>query len=433
MRETLKKIVCDNIDQYAQEVINCIKDIGQHAELGFKEERTAGKVAEFFAKHSLPYRDKLALTGVRSTIGEGDINIAVLGEMDAVVCGEHPDANDKGAAHACGHNLQLGCMLAVASAFADKKVLKELPGKITFFAVPAEEYVEIEYRRRLIDEGKIRYFAGKQELIALGEFDDINMAMMMHAESNRPQKSISIGTSSNGFIGKSIQYLGKASHAAESPDKGVNALNAAMLGLMGIHALRETFRDEDAIRVHPIITKGGDLVNSVPADVRIETYVRAKTMQAIENTHHKVDQALKAGAAAIGAEVIIDTAPGYLPIICNETMNEMFIENTQKIQPDVQINRVGHFSASLDFGDVSHLLPVIHPFIGGVDGNLHAKNFCVVDYYSACILPAKAMAMMIVDLLMDDAQKAKQILADFTPVYTKDEYLKTLDSYFSKG
>lgn len=79
--------------------------------------------------------------------------------------------------------------------------------------------------------------------------------------------------------------MGKTAHAADAPDQGINALNAAMLGLMGINALRETFREKDVVRVHPIITKGGDLVNSVPADVRIETYVRAKSMEAIEATH----------------------------------------------------------------------------------------------------------------------------------------------------
>lgn len=109
---------------------------------------------------------------------------------------------------------------------------------------------------------------------------------------------------------KTIQYVGKTAHAADAPDQGINALNAAMLGLMGINALRETFREADVVRVHPIITKGGDLVNSVPADVRIETYVRAKTMEAIEATHKKVDTALKAGGDAVGAQTVIDTMPG---------------------------------------------------------------------------------------------------------------------------
>jgi metal-dependent amidase/aminoacylase/carboxypeptidase family protein len=109
--------------------------------------------------------------------------------------------------------------------------------------------------------------------------------MMMHSDKNTPEAKVSVGDTSNGLMAKTIQYIGKTAHAAEAPDEGINALNAAMIGLMGINALRETFKDEDYIRVHPIITKGGDTVNSVPCDVRLETYVRAKTMKAIENTH----------------------------------------------------------------------------------------------------------------------------------------------------
>lgn len=91
-----------------------------------------------------------------------------------------------------------------------------------------------------------------------------------------PKPTVSIGESSNGFVGKTVRYIGKTAHAADAPHEGVNALNAACLGLMGINALRETFREQDVVRVHPIITKGGDFVNSVPDDVRLELYVRAK-------------------------------------------------------------------------------------------------------------------------------------------------------------
>ena len=110
-------------------------------------------------------------------------------------------------------------------------------------AVPAEEYVEIAYRLKLREEGKLHYLGGKQELIYTGAFDDINLAMMVHSAKGCPEPAVYMGESSNGFIGKTIQYLGQEAHAAEAPDQGVNALNAAMLGLMGIHALRETFRD----------------------------------------------------------------------------------------------------------------------------------------------------------------------------------------------
>ena len=311
--------------------------------------------------------------------------------------------------------------------------MQEMAGDVVFFGVPAEEYVELAYRKKLVAEGKLHFLHGKGELIYRGQFDDIDMAMQIHSDKNMPKPTVSIGQSSNGFIGKTIQYVGKAAHAADAPDQGINALNAAMLGIMGINALRETFRDQDVIRVHPIITKGGDLVNNVPSDVRIETYVRAKTMEAIDKTNAKVDAALRAGGAAIGAKVIIDTMPGQLPLICNATLNELFVANAKVANPQVEIKDAGHFGASTDMGDVSHLMPAIHPFIGGTNGLLHSKDFEVVDFDAAVLLPGKCFAMVVIDLLTDEASEAKKVLASFTPALTKEAYIKKLDGYFTKG
>ena len=285
--------------------------------------------------------------------------------------------------------------------------------------------------KKLLEAGKLHFLSGKGQLIYEGAFDDIDMAMQMHADKNMPRPTVSIGDSSNGFVGKTVRYIGKTAHAADAPHEGINALNAATLGLMGINALRETFREQDVVRVHPIITKGGDFVNSVPADVRMELYVRAKTMQAIDSTHSRVDAALKAGGDAIGAETQIVTLPGMMPLNCNRRMNELMVENSRKAYPDVDIKDAGHFSASTDMGDVSHLMPVIHPFIGGTDGLLHTGGFHVVDFEAAVLLPAKAFAMMLVDLLVDDAKEAKGILADFKPILTKEEYIAKMESYFS--
>ena len=109
----------------------------------------------------------------------------------------------------------------------------------------------------------------------------------------------------------------------------------------------------------------------------------------------------------------------------------MAVANARKVNPDVDIKDAGHFNASTDMGDVSHLMPVIHPFIGGTDGLLHTGDFHVVDFNAVVLLPAKAFAMMLVDLLADDAQEAKGILADFTPILTKEEYIAKMESYFS--
>lgn len=155
----------------------------------------------------------------------------------------------------------------------------------------AEEYVEIGWRAGLRRAGEVQYLGGKQQLIAEGAFDDIDMAMMVHSETDAPQPRAVVAGAAGGFIGKELRFLGKEAHAGGAPWEGVNALNAASLAIAAIHANRETFRDEDHVRVHPIITKGGDLVNTVPADVRMESYVRAASVQAMRTANAKVNRA----------------------------------------------------------------------------------------------------------------------------------------------
>lgn len=434
-KELLKQKVCATIDAYADKIEEISNSIGDEPELGFKEVKTTAKVADFMRDLGLDPQTGLAINGVKARAhgGKPGPTAAVLGELDAVGCPESCKADPlTGAAHACGHNLQIATMLGAACGIMKSGVLSELAGDVVFFGVPAEEYIEIAYRKKLVESGKLHFLSGKGQLIYEGAFDDIDMAMQMHADKNMPRPTVSVGSSSNGFVGKTVRYVGKVAHAADAPHEGVNALNAAMLGLMGINALRETFREDDVVRVHPIITKGGDFVNSVPADVRMELYVRAKTMEAIDRTHKRVDVALKAGGDAVGAKTIIETLPGMFPLKCNQRMNELMIENSRLAYPEVDIKDAGHFSASTDMGDVSHLMPVIHPFIGGTDGLLHSGEFHVVDFKAAVLLPAKAFAMTLIDLLYDDAAEAKGILADFKPVLTKEEYIAKLESYFER-
>ncbi|MDR2181340.1 MAG: amidohydrolase [Treponema sp.] len=432
--DDLKKTICARVDCAAQDIRQYAESVFNEPELGFKEVKTAAKTAAFFRTLGLNPREGLAITGVKAALEpkrDGPV-IAVMGELDAIGCPEAPSANrETGAAHTCGHFLQLGAMMGAAIALTEIWKTGELCGGVVFFAVPAEEYVEIAYRSRLREEGKLHFLAGKEELIYRGELEGIDMAMMMHSNAYSPEPSVYIGKSSNGFIGKTIRYIGKEAHAAAAPHEGINALNAAMLGLMGIHALRETFRDEDHIRVHPVITKGGDLVNSVPADVRLETYVRGKTMEAIEATHGKIDRALRAGGDAVGAKTIIQTSHGQLPLVCPEEMNDIFLKNALTAHPGIKTARIEHFSGSTDMGDVSHIMPVIHPYIGGVSGALHGRDFAVTDFAAACLLPAKAMAMSVAELLYGGAGAAKKIIAENKPLLTRADYVAKMERYFT--
>jgi amidohydrolase len=423
----MKTIVCAEIDRRAGRMIEIGERIFRDPELGFKEFRTASIVEEVMDSLMLESRSGLAVTGIKAVVegGQPGPTVAVIGELDSVLVANHPFCNkETGAAHCCGHNAQISTMLGVAMGILNADVLPELAGRIAFFAVPAEEYVEIDYRNELRRSGKIEFLGGKGELIALGEFDDVDLAMMVHASSNQNSDAIaSISASNNGFIGKQARFVGKAAHAGGAPDRGVNALYAAEIALASINAQRETFRDEDAIRVHPIITRGGDLVNVIPSDVRMETYVRGKTTEAIESASLKVDRALRAGAVALGASVEIETLPGYMPLFNNRAMAERFKANFLQFYDESRWEEMGHRTGSTDMGDLAHIMPVIHPYVGGFSGSAHGVDWTIEDQYLAYVLPAKLMAMTVIDLLSNGAALAKEILERDKPRMTKDAYL----------
>ncbi len=386
-----------------------IKEIGNYVlknpEMGYKEYKTAELVKKEFEKLGIKYRDNIAVTGVRgeiSGVGDGP-NICIIGEMDAVKCFSHPDADiETGAAHACGHNAQIAALIGAAKGIKESGIMESLPGKVTFFAVPAEEFVELEWRSKLREEGKIEFFGGKQELIRLGEFDDIDMAMMVHSQAGVLKPELYMGGSSLGFTTKQITFKGKAVHASE-PFEGINALNAAMISLMGIHANRETFKDEDKIRIHPIITNGGELVNVVPSMVTIETYVRGARKEAIDSACEKVDNAVRAGAMAVGAECEIETERGYLPLHQDVALGKVFEENAKKITGE-KIHHGMDMTGSTDMGDLSAKIPCIQPTMGGFSGSAHGKDFRVCDEDAAYIMPAKIMACTVYDILKNSAK-----------------------------
>ncbi|OPL08548.1 MAG: amidohydrolase [delta proteobacterium ML8_F1] len=429
-RLELKKSVMALIDGQREAIIAVGRDIYSTPEYGYKEFETSKKLGAYLKELGLEVEENIAITGMKAVAGgkaEGPC-VAILGELDAISCANHDDAVETGAVHACGHNIQVAGMYGAALGLVRSGAIKELAGRVSFIGTPAEEYIELEYRDELRKAGKITYFGGKQELIAKGYFDDVDIAMMFHA-LDMGEKSMLIGPESNGFIGKKVRYVGRESHAGSAPEQGINALNAATLGINNIHAQRDTFKDSDRVRVHPIITKGGDIVNSVPADVRLESYVRARTIDGMLDANMKVDRSLKAGAMAIGAEVQITSIPGYLPILRNIDLDNLFRDNLHLLGlgPEDLIEG-GDFTGSFDFGDISHLMPAIHPMAGGVTGNLHTRDFKTIDEERAYIIPAKAMALTVIDLLYGKAEEARRVLDNFEPKMTKEGYLEFLQS-----
>jgi amidohydrolase len=434
-REEIKLQVFNAIDARAEELVNLAQTILNNPEPGFREVKTSQLVSSALAEMGIPFRAGLGLTGVRADLlgGSPGPTMALLGELDSLIVNEHPYADAAtGAAHACGHHCQIGMLLGAAVGLNQPTVLSELSGRISLIAVPAEEYIEIEYRDSLRRDGKIEFLGGKPELIKLGEFDDVDLAMMVHTTSAVEEGKLCISGTNNGTVAKKIQFLGRGSHAGGSPHLGINALNAATLALSAIHYNRETFRDADTVRVHPIITKGGEAVSAVPAEVRMETFVRGKTLEAITDANMKVDRALRAGAMAVGAGVRIQTIPGYMPLAQDGQMNEIFRPIAAQLVGSEGVGHVAHRTGSTDMGDISQIMPAIHPYVGGATGLGHGADYVVHDYQLAVITAAKAMAATVVDLLADGARDGNKVVAEHRPEMTRSEYLKFMRSLASE-
>ena len=421
-KEAIKRKILETIDTRTDEIIEIGEAIWRKPELGFKEFKTAELVEKKYEEMGWSYEAKIGITGSKAYLkrNKGGFVVGIIGELDAIRVPEHPDCDSiTGAAHACGHNAQIAAMLGAGFGLND--VMDQLDGNVVLVTVPAEEYLEIDFRNSLRKKGQLEFFGGKQEFIRLGRMSDIDISIGSHTDSEIKEK-LSVGGGNNGFLGKMVHYIGLEAHAGGSPYKGINALNAAMLGLMGIHAQRETFRDEDAIRVHPIITKGGEIVNNVPADVRMESYVRGKTVEAIRDANTKVNRALRAGAMSVGAEVEIDDHPGYMPYIKDARLDELLKENAVALVGDDQIKFKGHSTGSTDLGDVSCIMPTTSIGMGGCTGDDHGRSFKIVDKEIAYILPAKVMALTCVDLLYDNAKLSKEILNGFKPTIQQRDY-----------
>ncbi|MBU16837.1 MAG: amidohydrolase [Chloroflexi bacterium] len=429
--EELKKRACETIDKRKKEIVGLAQQVLANPEAGFREVKTAQLVAEKFQEMGIQHESGLALTGLKGRIKGGagpGPSVAVIGELDSLVVTEHPHADpDTGAAHACGHHCQIGMMLGATMGLLTPEVMAQLSGEIVPFAVPAEEFIEVEQRLEMRNEGKLEFLGGKQELIRLGQFDDVDIAMMCHTASDMGERRFAMGGTSNGHVVKFVRYTGVGAHAGSLPHRGVNALNAASFAIQAINALRETHRADDTVRIHGIMTRGGEAVSAVPSDVRLEWRVRSSTPKVVVENSAAVDRCFQAGALAVGASVNITTIPGYLPMrhdtklqdIFRRTAVDLVGEQATLVMP-ARRNRGG----STDMGDLSHIMPACHPYTAGAVGPGHSKEYVITDYESAVIVPAKIMAMVVIDLLADGAKRAKEVKTNHRPLMTKQAYVK---------
>ncbi len=418
------------VEKNKQLVLDAERYIWANPEPGYKEFKTHAYMLEQFKK--LGYTDIVEAencTGFYTVVDTGreGPTVLVMSELDSLINRLHPECDkETGAVHNCGHHAQCAAMLGVAAALKEEGALDGLCGKIKLCVVPAEEGIEIGYRKGLIDKGQIEFTSGKPEFISRRYFDDVDIAFMMHSSSNDNEKINFVLTKGhNGVIRKRTIVKGKSAHAGARPHEGINALNAASLIIVAVNSLRETFKESYYARVHSIITKGGDAVNAVPNEVVIESYVRCAEPNAHKLVNDSVNRAISAAAAAIGCTVRIEDIAGSEALTEDANLREVALEVFEEIAGKDGYKYDDTWAASsTDMGDISTLFPAIHIYSVGAKGTSHGIDFQIADPYKCCVNGAKAEFGLIVKLLENNAERAKEVIAKFKPTFNSvDEFL----------
>ena len=454
MDETEQRII-DLIEEHRQEILYFARDIEGHPEPGFQEVRTAKKTAELLKKYGYEVQEGIALTGVRGDWNSQDgglerisgagknasgkstgkfPNISVIGEMDAIGCKAHPMADaQNGTAHACGHHAQMAVLAGAAMAFADPEIRKQITGSLTFLAVPAEEYIDADKRTALRKQG-ICFGSGKSEMIRRGEFDNTDLVMTTHVHMVPVEEDFYLGNPAcNGFAAERVTVRGKAAHAAIDPWNGVNALSIASSAIQMMGLMRETFREEDHVRLHNVIRKAGDVVNSVPDEAVVETKIRASSLERIQEVQEMIDRAYDGAAYAFGGTIEREPLQGYMPIL-HRGADKVMEESVKLLDATYRCSKPADFNnACTDVGDLTHLFPVLNFTFGGFAGKLHGADFKIMDEELAYIKPAKLLALTTYRLLCDQAKEAKKICREFKPVFNKETYCQYIRDNFHEN
>ena len=421
------------VEKHRDLILDAERFIWKHPETGYKEFVTSEYMAKKFTElgYELTYAEGITGFYTRIETGREGPEVLILGELDSIICPAHPDADKTtGAVHSCGHNAQCAALLGIAAALREPEVLAKLSGSVRLCAVPAEELLEIEYRRKLRAEGKIKYFGGKTEFLSRGYFDGVDIAFMVHTA-----EEFGVNKGSVGCVAKNVVYKGRAAHAGGAPWFGINALYAANCGINAINAIRETFAEADIMRVHPIITHGGDMVNAIPETVRLESYVRGSSYDAILRENKKINRALTGAALSIGANVEIIDIPGDAPLYNCDALAEILKESVKESIPEENFNIMTVMgSGSTDMGDLSQIMPTLHPYAGGKKGKDHGNNYYIADPERACVGSAKMQMGLLLSLLENGAERAKKIISEFKPLFaSKEDYLNFIDDINSSG
>lgn len=384
--EHLKSLIVSEVEAHRRELCDLACKIHANPELGFQEKKASAWLSAFLADNGFKIERGIygLETAFRGTYGKGKPVIALLAEYDAL-----PEMG-----HACGHNL-IGTA-SVGGAVGARKAVDECGGKIVVIGTPAEEL-----------------YGGKVTMAQRGAFADLDAAMMVH-----PGGHDSVVTEALACQGLSVEFFGKASHAAGRPEAGINALEAMILSFNAIDALRQHIKSK--ARIHGIITDGGQAPNVVPAHSAGNFLVRAAEETYLAELKEKVLNCFKGAAQATGARLEYKwDALSYAPMLNNLTLGRLFMRNMNQIGRKTRMVDPDKSFGSTDFGNVSQLVPGIHASVSITTKRgtvTHSPQFAEAAVsekgLEAMLDSAKALGMTVADLLADSGVLIK-VKAEF--------------------
>ena len=415
-----QELISRNVDAHKDMILEAERWLWAHPQTGYTEWEAHEYLKERFEALGYALTCPGDIPGFITDVDTGRPGpcLCIMGELDALDIVNHPESVN-GMTHSCGHHGQGAALLGIAAALKEPGALDGLSGKIRLMMVPAEEMIQLGFREELRKKGIIRYLGGKVEFMARGYFDGVDLSLMVHGATMDEDHDFACDIGNNGCVAKTFRFKGKSSHAGGAPHAGINAEYAAALSLQACNALRETFRDSDSVRYHPIMKGVNCAVNIIPDEMCMESYVRANNMTAIKRENKKINRALAGAALAMGAGVEISDRPGYSP----EVHDVPFMQLVEKCCADlVGGERVAfqyhhRTTGSSDFGDITCVMPGIQYYSGGAVGTGHGIDYYVTDPYRFCVLSAKSQLFVAEALLENDAAAAKEITANYKPEY----------------
>ena len=370
----LKARVSERVDARGAALDELAIRIHERPELAFEERFASSALADHLSGEGAAVtRGAGGLeTAFTAEIGSGAPVVAILGEYDAL----------PGVGHACGHNL-MGTAANLAF-LALRDVAPELPGRVRVVGCPAEE------------RGN-----GKVKLIRAGLFSDVDAALMYH-----PGDRDEIDPLMLAMVTLEIEFLGKAAHAAAEPHEGRNALDAVMLGWTALSALRLTVRSDS--RFHGIITDGGKAANIIPDRAAATFMVRSPDNAYLHDLRRRVLACFEGAAAATGCELRFTWSDVCELVSTNRPLAEAFAANARSLGRQMKSRRVGDTHGSTDMGNVTSIVPGIHPFLSITDIPVpgHSTEFAAAARTPQALetmhVAAKALAMTAIDVLRDE-------------------------------